>query len=176
MYECVCFKCNKSFFAESKRAGICQGCKVPELVTRLREHEVTLMQEAADEIERLRKIEATARELIGPEGMRLTMSQGHLLAVIERPDKSDPHYRLCNLRPSLSSMQPPQVMEPKMQLYRACEDNGAAEPWNMENIWCFDINLQWQQWLFGISRYPDYAGVVWTFCFGPLVANYYHQK
>jgi Zn finger protein HypA/HybF involved in hydrogenase expression len=27
MYECVCFKCNKSFFAESKRAGLCPKCK-----------------------------------------------------------------------------------------------------------------------------------------------------
>lgn len=27
MYECVCFKCNKSFLAESKHAGICANCK-----------------------------------------------------------------------------------------------------------------------------------------------------
>lgn len=50
-----------------------------------------------DEIVRLRKIEAAARELIGPEGMRLTISDTQRLTVIEKSDKSDPHYRLCTL-------------------------------------------------------------------------------
>jgi hypothetical protein len=28
-YECTCVKCNKSFFASSKRALICLSCKAP---------------------------------------------------------------------------------------------------------------------------------------------------
>lgn len=55
------------------------------------------LDETLAEVSRLQLIEATARELIGPAGMRLTMSDGHLLAVIEKPDNSDPHARLCVL-------------------------------------------------------------------------------
>lgn len=62
-----------------------------------------------------------------------------------------------------------------MQLYRAYRDNGASEPWNVENEWCFDINLCWWQWLVGLSRFPDYSGVVWTLHIGPLVFNYYRN-
>lgn len=50
--------------------------------------------EAADEIKRLRRIESLARELI-TKGLKLTSSNGPLLAVVEKSDKTDPHYRLC---------------------------------------------------------------------------------
>lgn len=43
------------------------------------------------EIERLRRVEALARELI-TSGM---VQRGDGLVVVESKDKSDPHYRLC---------------------------------------------------------------------------------
>ena len=49
--------------------------------------------EPAAELERLRKIEAVARELI-TTGLR---NNGEHLIVAEKHDKSDPHYRLCDL-------------------------------------------------------------------------------
>ena len=42
-YECVCFKCNKSFFAESKRAGICPACKTPTKEPAMTEEQIKHM-------------------------------------------------------------------------------------------------------------------------------------
>lgn len=48
------------------------------------------------ELGRLKRIEATARELV-TTGMSLRYTEGPALSVIEKADKSDPHYRLCEL-------------------------------------------------------------------------------
>jgi hypothetical protein len=53
-----------------------------------------LCGQAAEEITRLRGIEALARELV-TTGMSLRFTSGPALSVIEKSDKSDPHYRLC---------------------------------------------------------------------------------
>lgn len=62
-----------------------------------------------------------------------------------------------------------------MMLFRRYQDNAAVEPWLVENEWCFDIHLVWTQWLFGIARYPDYSGIVWTLHVGPVSFNYYRS-
>lgn len=51
-----------------------------------------LIEEAADEIDRLKTIESLARDMISE--MRLTPDG---LIVKEKADKSDAHYRLCEL-------------------------------------------------------------------------------
>ena len=53
-----------------------------------------LLMEAAAEMERLQAIEILARELV-TTGMSLRFSSGPTLSVIEKADRSDPHYRLC---------------------------------------------------------------------------------
>lgn len=47
-----------------------------------------------DEVERLRGIEALARELVSAKGM-VNRGVDRGLVVIEKADRSDPHYRLC---------------------------------------------------------------------------------
>ena len=46
------------------------------------------------EVERLREIAALARELVSAKGM-INRGIHRGLVVIEKADKSDPHYRLC---------------------------------------------------------------------------------
>jgi hypothetical protein len=53
-----------------------------------------LRREAAEELARLTVIEALARELV-TTGMSLRFTSGPALSVIEKYDKSDPHYQLC---------------------------------------------------------------------------------
>lgn len=59
-----------------------------ELLVKLEDYDALRARVAA-----LEAIERTARELVN-EGMR---NNGYALCVIEKPDKSDPHYRLCTL-------------------------------------------------------------------------------
>lgn len=54
--------------------------------------ELTRLQE---EVKGLRGIERLARELISPAGM-VNRGVDRGLVVIEKADKSDPHYRLCS--------------------------------------------------------------------------------
>jgi hypothetical protein len=77
--------------------------RTEDLVSRLREFDWygpprkgadELLNEAAAEIERLRVIEGLARELV-TTGMSLRFTSGPALSVIEKYDKSDPHYQLC---------------------------------------------------------------------------------
>jgi len=62
-----------------------------------------------------------------------------------------------------------------LQLYKVSEDNGASEPWNLENLWQFDVQLLLNQWLLGVARWKGYGGVVWTLHLGPVVFNYYRN-
>lgn len=64
-----------------------------------------------------------------------------------------------------------------MQLYYAAKDNGASEPWNIENEWVFDVQfLPANQWFFGVSRWPDVSGVVWSLCIGPIAITYFYAR
>lgn len=63
-----------------------------------------------------------------------------------------------------------------MQLYYAANHNDAEAPWDMESEWVFTIRLEWQSWLFGLSRHGDSYSAVWTLCVGPMAVTYYRRK
>lgn len=59
------------------------------------------------EVERLREIAALARELVSAKGM-INRGIHRGLVVIEKADKSDPHYRLCT---ALAALTPSESQE-----------------------------------------------------------------
>ena len=56
------------------------------------------------ELSLLRIIAATAEELVGPKGM-VNRGADRGLVVVEKADKSDPHYRLCVALETLRAVQ-----------------------------------------------------------------------
>lgn len=63
------------------------------------------LEESGSERDRLTAIVETARELISPAGM-VNRGVDRGLVVVEKADKSDPHYRLCSLLSSIRSPKP----------------------------------------------------------------------
>lgn len=63
-----------------------------------------------------------------------------------------------------------------MQLFSRSQDNGSSVPWELENEWVFTVSLEWQTWLFGVSRHGDSYSAVWSLHFGPLAVTYYHRN
>lgn len=62
------------------------------------------------------------------------------------------------------------------QLYYASNANDSDVPWEMENEWALTINLDWQNWLFGVARHGDTYSAVWGVHLGPISLTYYHRN